>query len=77
MYRNKGKDECDSHLSKREDLHVEAFRQTNENYFLIILTSVLYFLSGAAWYLRKPNGAEQKWETIFLETEKGKKQKGI
>ena len=48
MYRNKGKDECDSHLSKREDLYVEAFRQTNENYFLIMLTSVVYFLSGAA-----------------------------
>ena len=76
MYQNKGKDECDSHLSKREDLYVEAFRQTNENHFLI-LTSVLYFMSGAAWYLRKPNEAEQKWETIFLETEKGKKQKGI
>ena len=43
MYRNKGKDECDSHLSKREDLHVEAFRQTNEKHFLI-LTNVLYFL---------------------------------
>ena len=47
MYQNKGKDECDSHLSKREDLYVEAFRQTNENHFLI-LTSVLYFMSGAA-----------------------------